>query len=112
MKNTHEVFCQFSNVQIALKVGSAVKLTDNVTDKSGLYEVTDMSFNDIDNTWLYEFTHRQKHNIFDKSICTLKRSQCKLYHALPISKNMLLDSKPLVKRPSDMPTDDEDDTEN
>ena len=103
-----EVFCQFSNIQIALKVGSAIKLTNNATGKSGLYEVTAMSFNESDNSWSYEFTHRQKSHVFDTDIVTLKRSDCCKYNALPVTKNSLMDSEQSRKPMSDLTSDDED----
>ena len=106
-----EVFCQFSNIQIALKVGSAIKLTNNATGKSGLYEVTAMSFNESDNSWSYEFTHRQKSHVFDTDIVTLKRSDCCKYNAMPTTKNSLMDSEQPRKSMSDLPSDDEDEDE-
>ena len=106
-----EVFCQFSNIQIALKVGSAIKLTNNATGKSGLYEVTAMSFNELDNLWSYEFTHRQKSHVFDTDIVTLKRSDCCKYNAMPTTKNSLMDSEQPRKSMSDLPSDDEDEDE-
>lgn len=108
-----EVFCQFSNIQIALKVGSSIKLTNNATGKSGLYEVTAMSFNESDNSWSYEFTHRQKSHVFENDVMTLKRSQCLTYHALSVTKNALMNNEqPAVKPMSDVPTDDEDEIDN
>lgn len=108
-----EVFCQFSNIQIALKIGSAIKLTNNATDKSGLYEVTNITFNESDNSWSYEFTHRQKSHVFENDIVTLKRSQCSTYHALSVTKKTLMhNEQPDVKPMSDVPIDDEDEIDN
>lgn len=106
-----EVFCQFSNIQIALKIGSAIKLTNNSTGKSGLYEVTDIKFNESNGCWTYTFTHRQKSHVFDTDIVTLKRSDCCKYNALPVTKNSLMDSEQPRKSMSDLPSDDEDEDE-
>lgn len=104
-----EVFCQFSNIQIALKVGSAIKLTCNSTGKSGLYEVTDIKFNESNGCWTYTFTHRQKSHVFDTDTVTLKRSDCCKYNALPVTKNSLMDSKQPRKPMSDLPSDEDED---
>lgn len=103
-----EAFCQFSNIQIALKIGSAIKLTNNSTGKSGLYEVTDIKFNESNGCWTYTFTHRQKSHVFDTDIVTLKRSDCCKYNAMPTAKNLLMDSEQPRKSMSDLPSDDED----
>lgn len=107
-----EVFCQFSNIQIALKIGSAIKLTNNSTGKSGLYEVTDIKFNESNGCWTYTFTHRQKSHVFDSETVTLKRSDCCKYNAMPTTKNSLMDSEQPRKPMSDLPSDEDEDEDN
>lgn len=109
MTNRQTVFCTFANIQIALKVGSAIKLTCNSTGKSGLYEVTDIKFNESNGCWTYTFTHRQKSHVFDTDTVTLKRSDCCKYNALPVTKNSLMDSEQPRKPMSDLPSDEDED---